>query len=115
MIFLIVLKILFGMIDFSIFFWNKSHSYGRVQCFAEQIVRTAKVVCHFILVINENSIIFCFKSGKSQGISSQIFCMNPGDFTFLILNSSDINIFYGAHIQIATQNFILTFLLVRWF
>ena len=115
MIFLIVFNILFGMVDFSIFFWNESHSYGRVQCFAEQIVRTVKVVRHFILVINKNSTNFCFKLGKSQGISSQIFCMNPGDFTFLILYSSDVNIRGGAHIHIDTQNVILTFLLGRYF
>ena len=77
MIFLIVLKLLFGMIEFSIF-------RRRFQRLDEQTVRTIKIVYHVILLLWENCTIF-FKSGKSQEISSQTFFMNPDDFIFLIV------------------------------
>ena len=77
MIFLIVLKLLFGMIEFSIF-------RRRFQRLDEQTVRTIKIVYHVILLLWENCTIF-FKSEKSQEISSQTFFMNPDDFIFLIV------------------------------
>lgn len=71
-------------------------------------------MCHFILAVTENSTIFCFKSAKSQGVSIQIFCMSPDEFTFFMLKSSDMNIRVGAYIHISMENVILTFLLDRW-
>ena len=51
MIFLIVLKLLFGMIEFSIF-------RRRFQRLDEQTVRTIKIVYHVILLLGENPTIF---------------------------------------------------------
>ena len=71
-------------------------------------------MCEFVLVVRENSTIFYFKLGKSQVISRQIFCTKPADFTFLVLNSSNMNIRGGVHIHVATHNIILTLLLGMW-